>query len=426
MRVLTPLSAVAVAVTLLLSGCGESSSSTAGSEFAGGNGTTNPTTPTTPTTPTSFDEAALVANLVNNVLTPTLTQFDQFARAQQTQIAEYCAAEKSQSDTAAELHDKAKDSWRAAMVGWQYVELMQVGPLLENGEALKNNIYSWPAGGALCSIDQDIVYHEDGFINGDSSKPYDIKARTSDRKGLIAIEHALFSTNYDHSCSFANEALAPWNSRTVEERKVARCEFAHTAAGDIVVNSAAILARWQGDNGFANQLINAGSSGSQIDSAHTALNEISKALFYMTKELKDIKLGEPLGLFTNSCGSNICPQDVESDISEHSKENLLANIRAFKQIFTGEGSSTDNTLGFDDFLDAEQGSDVKQRMLTGLAEAEAALLAIDGSLKQAVENETAAVTAVHDKVKNVTDELKNDFINKLALELPQTSAGDND
>ncbi|KZN60617.1 hypothetical protein N474_00115 [Pseudoalteromonas luteoviolacea CPMOR-2] len=432
MRVLKPLSAVAVAVSLLLSGCGESSSSTTGSEFVNNDGSTNPTNPTnptdptTPTEPTTFDEAALVANLVNNVLSPALTQFHSFAEAQQTQIGAFCSAAKAQAENADSLHEQAKDSWRAAMSSWQYVELMQIGPLLTNGKELKGNIYSWPAGGALCSIDLDVVYHEAGIINGNASLPYDIKARTSDRKGLIAIEHALFNANYDHNCTFENDALAPWNGRTVNERKVARCEFAHTVSGDIVDNSSEILARWQGDNGFANQLLNAGGPGSSFDTPHLALNEISKALFYMTEELKDKKLGTPLGLFVNSCGFESCPQDVESDISEHSKENLLANLRAFKQIFTGEGSNTENTLGFDDFLDAEEGTEVKQSMLAGIEEAEAALLALDGSLKQAITDDAAKVTEVHTKVKNVTDELKNDFINKLALELPQTSAGDND
>ncbi|WP_338324750.1 hypothetical protein [Pseudoalteromonas phenolica] len=36
------------------------------------------------------------------------------------------------------------------------------------------------------------------------------------------------------------------------------------------------------------------------------------------------------------------------------------------------------------------------------------------------------VEHTHAKVKDITDQFKHDFINKLALELPKTSAGDND
>ena len=36
------------------------------------------------------------------------------------------------------------------------------------------------------------------------------------------------------------------------------------------------------------------------------------------------------------------------------------------------------------------------------------------------------VKEVHDQLKDVTDNMKTDFIQRLALELPATSAGDND
>jgi hypothetical protein len=51
---------------------------------------------------------------------------------------------------------------------------------------------------------------------------------------------------------------------------------------------------------------------------------------------------------------------------------------------------------------------------------------MEGNLKQALLNEKDKVELTHAKVKDVTDQLKLDFINKLALELPQSSAGDND
>ena len=65
-------------------------------------------------------------------------------------------------------------------------------------------------------------------------------------------------------------------------------------------------------------------------------------------------------------------------------------------------------------------------MLTGLEQSNAALNAINGSLQQALIDEKDKVETSHAKVKDVTDQLKHDFINKLALELPKSSAGDND
>lgn len=423
MKVYKRLSAAAVAVTLALTGCGESTSSSQGPAFQDND------TPDTgnPTTPTQFDEAALVSNLVNNVLTPAIEQFNALATEQQQQVGNYCAAEKSAAEDTASLRTLAQDSWRDAMVSWQYVEMMQMGPLTANSKELKNNIYVWPATGSLCALDQDVAYFEDGVINGDSDRPYVLEERTANRKGLTALEYLLFSDELNHHCTTANTALATWNTRPEQERRIARCEFATAVAQDIEGHSETLLTRWNGDQGYAAKLLNAGGPGSPFDTPHLALNEISKALFYMTEELKDGKVATPLGLgFPNACGLEACPEAVESPIAAHSKENLLANIRAFRQIFTGQGSDSDNTLGFDDFLDAEDGSDVKARMLEGLAAAEATLMAMPASLQQELANNPENVTQTHTDVKVVTDELKADFIEKLALELPQTSAGDND
>ncbi|RRS08151.1 peptidase M75 [Pseudoalteromonas sp. J010] len=423
MRVSTRLSAAAFAVALILSGCGESTSSSQGSGVKDNDnsGTDNPTLPT------QFDEAALVANLVNNVLTPAVTQFNELAVTQQLEVANYCSGEKNSAENVATLKQRAQDSWRAAMMGWQYVELMQVGPLTTNSKELKNNIYVWPATGSLCDIDLDVVYFEAGVINGNSNNPYDITQRTANRKGLTALEHLLFSTNLAHNCSTVNDALAPWNNRPDQEKRIARCEFATAVAKDIEGHSDTLLTQWSGDNGYAKQLLNAGQPGSAFDTPHLALNEISKALFYMTEELKDGKIATPLGLgFPNACGLEACPEAVESPIAEHSKENLLANIRAFRNIFTGNGQDPKNTLGFDDFLEAEQGDEVKARMLAGLDAAEATLLAMTGSLKAELATSAEQVTQAHSDVKKVTDDLKTEFIEKLALELPKTSAGDND
>jgi predicted lipoprotein len=300
-----------------------------------------------------------------------------------------------------------------------------MGPLVENEGELRNLIYSWPAK-SLCGVDQDTAYFEDGVINLDSNRPYDIKQRTATRRGLVSLEHLLFSEQLNHSCSIANDALADWNNRTDSERRIARCEFAVEVASDLVDNSQVLLDKWNGDTGYAMTLKNAGEVGSSFDSAHQAVNVISDALFYLTEEVKDKKLGFPLGYESNSCGLEACPQDVESPIAAQSLANIQANLAAFEKLFTGNGSVEGNTTGFDDFLVEEEGADTKDAMITGLQESNQVIESINGSLQQALVSEKEKVEQTHAKVKDVTDQLKHDFINKLALELPKSSAGDND
>ncbi|KPV97661.1 Imelysin [Pseudoalteromonas sp. P1-9] len=417
--------ALATSLVLTLAACSEDTTSTQGPNFGGG--TSEPGNGGG----TTFDEKALVANLVDNVITPTFTSFNQQASANKQSIESYCAVEKAamagdvtEQQRLAALAS-AQTSWRDTTALWQHAELMQMGPLLENEGELRNLIYSWPAK-SLCGVDQDTVYFEDGVINQNASRPYDIKQRTATRRGLVSLEHLLFTEQLNHSCSVANDALATWNNRSDSERRIARCEFAVEVASDLVDNSQVLLDKWNGDNGYAMTLKNAGEVGSSFDSVHGAVNVISDALFYLTEELKDQKLALPLGYESNSCGLEACPQDVESPIAAQSLANIKANLAAFEKLFTGNGVMQDNTTGFDDFLVEEEGTDVKDAMLTGLEQSNAALDAINGSLQQALIDEKDKVETSHAKVKDVTDQLKHDFINKLALELPKSSAGDND
>jgi predicted lipoprotein len=427
MLISAKLKPLALTISLLvgLAACSENTSSTKGPNYD------NSSNDQDNGDVTNFDETALLANLVDNVITPTFVAFNQQATANQQQVEQYCALEKEVAEDNASQQarsdalDLAKASWTDTMLIWQHAEIMQMGPLLDNEGELRNLIYSWPAK-SLCGVDQDTAYFEDGVINSDQSKPYNIKQRTASRRGLVSLEHLLFTENLDHNCSIANDALADWNNRSDSERRIARCEFAVEVASDVVDNSQILLDRWQGDTGYAAELKNAGQPGNSFENAHQAVNVISDALFYVDKELKDFKIATPLGYFSNSCGLEACPTDVESSIAEVSLENIKANLAAFEKLFTGNGEATDNTTGFDDFLDQQDGTDTKNLMLQGLVNSNAAIDSMEGNLKQALLDEKDKVELTHAKVKDVTDQLKLDFINKLALELPQSSAGDND
>ena len=427
---------LASALALVLSGCGDSTSYTAGSDHAvndsnddSGTPTTPPTMPTDPNGP-EFSEKQLLVSLTDNVFTPTFNEFDSKSDALPSVVKSYCDLEavfdpsQEDSDALAQLTASklaAQNAWKETMVSWQHAELMIVGPLLANDKSLRNDIYSWPSV-STCSVDQDVVFFENGNINGNA---YDISKRSDKRRGLDALEYLLFNNTLTHSCSStsAGDVLADWNSRADQVRKVSRCQYAVEAAKDLAVSSDSLVAQWSGATGYANVLKSAGEPNNKFNSTKEAINEISDALFYMTEELKDYKLATPLGLFNNACGTSICPESVESRYAKHSIENIHANISAFEQLFNGGG---DGNLGFDDFLDNQSATDTKTIMLQGISDSKVASEAITTDLQTALDSNTPAVTTTHAKVKDVTDQLKNDFINKLALELPATSAGDND
>ena len=409
-----------IAIISSLVACSESSSSKAGADF----GDQKPVTPTPPTT--TFNQQALLANIVDNIITPTYQTFLTQSQAQQASITEFCDIEKSYSagDNRQPVTDalaQSKAQWVTTMNQWQMAEVMQIGPLTVNSSTLRNNIYSWPTISS-CGVDQDVMFFKNGSIN---TAPYDITQRTSTRRGLDAIEYLIYNESLDHSCASEKAVLATWPALSNEEKRVARCSFAVEVANDITNSAEQLNAQWAV---YAQTLKNAGQSGSQFSDAHEGVNAVSDALFYLDNIVKDVKIGTPLGLFNNDCGGvgSVCVDNVESALSQQSVGHLINNLEAFKKIFTGQGSDNTNSIGFDDYLIDVDDKATSDGILTNIEKSIDDLKAYQLTLSAQLASDTAVVEATHSNVKAVTDQMKADFINSLALKLPATSAGDND
>jgi predicted lipoprotein len=402
---------LAVCTALLVSACGESTSSNSGPDF-GGN----------PTPDTSFNQQALIENLVDNVITPTFEQFSVLSAANVQALNNYCQQEtaavegNSTAEQVTTAKNSAQGSWRDTMNVWQQAEVMKVGPLAENSGLLRDKIYSWPVVNT-CSVDFEVVNFRAGEVNG---QVYNIANRTPSRRGLAALEYLLFNENLNHSCTTSTQP-DNWDNQTDDYRKVARCEFAVEVAQDIDNSAQELLTAWNGSDGFASTIKQAGGAGNQFTTELEALNRISDALFYLDNFTKDGKLSTPLGLLANTCGSQACPEAVESLFAHHSVANIENNLLAFQKLLTG-GTG----IGFTDYL-IDEGDETTASMMT--ADVQQAIVGVQGfqeTLGEALINNEAQVTQTHADIKAVTDKLKVDFITSLSLQLPATSAGDND
>lgn len=412
---------VAVAALTSLVACSESSSSKAGSDF-GGN---KPPTPPTPPTNT-FNQKALLANIVDNIITPTYQKFQTQATAQHKAINDYCGLEKgfNAGDDRQPITDSLTNvqaQWLTTMNQWQLAEVMQIGPLTVNSSTLRNNIYSWPVV-SHCGVDQDVMFFRAGSIN---STPYEITNRTATRRGLDAVEYLVYSNTLSHSCTTEKPILTTWPDLSDQDKRIARCNFATEIANDIVNSSKTLNEQW---TTYAATLKAAGDAGNTFTDVHEGVNAVSNALFYLDSMVKDTKIGKPLGLFSNECGptSAICSSEVESPLSAKSVSHLIQNLKAFQQVFTGQGTDSTNTVGFDDYLIDVNDKATSDAIITATAQAISDLETYKLSLATQLTTDSAVVEATHGKVKVVTDQLKTDFINSLALKLPATSAGDND
>lgn len=396
----------------LIHACSDDSSSNAGSAFNGGNSNNNNNNITN-----DFTRSALLTDVTDHVIVSTIDTFQQQTQTQSVAVAAMCESVVNNTSEQTALTDAAKQSWRDTMNQWQQLEVMQIGPLLDNDASLRNKIYSWPVVQG-CAVDQDVGHFETGSISG---TPYDISKRTAPRRGLDALEYLLFNDNLAHSCSADRLAPEGWNERDEQERKVARCQYAVEVAKDLANSSQELVEEWQGNDGYATKLKTA--DANLFDDEQAAVNSITDAMFYLDSITKDAKLAAPIGLSSNSCGSAACVDDIESKLSANSINNIKNNLIGLQKLFIANDEANS---GFDDFLTAVEAEALGVTMKQDIQAAIDAADNFTGTMEDAVTNDPEKVQTLHQAVKSVTDNLKSVFITYLALELPQTSAGDAD
>lgn len=315
----------------------------------------------------------------------------------------------------------ARGAFVQAMAAWQQAELFRFGPAAQatepGGQDFRDNIYAWPLFGR-CKVEEQLVsqaYSDPGFatslING---------------RGLGALEYTLYYSGSDNACTqfSAINANGTWAALGDPELALRKAHYAAAVAKDVRARSLGLLSAWSPSGGnFRFELAKAGSGSAVFASDQKALNAVSDALFYIEREVKDLKLGRPIGLV--ECFTATCPEAVESPYAGLSVDHVRQNLIALRRLF--HGCYPGNTgLGFEDWLRAVGASDIADDLGAAIAGALVATTTIDLPLEQAVVAEPAQAAALHQAIKQISDLLKVEFVTVLNLELPKTVVGDND
>lgn len=363
----------------------------------------------------------VLADIADGVVLPTLREFATRATALVAAADDLVGAPLDNG-----RRTSARAAWSAAMDTWQEAEVFQLGPAgartaVAGGQDLRDRIYSWPIVNP-CRIDQESVAQSFNDATALGSAPANIR-------GLDALEYLLFKTTSDNGCPINAQINTSGSWAALGEEGVFTRRAAHAAAlaRDLAASAAALRDAWETTGGnFRNDLASAGESGVYA-TAQEALNNLSDAIFYIDKEVKDLKIGTPLGYF--DCSTDICPERFESRLSARAKANLEANLRGFRRIFAGADTTAAaraTPRHFYALLVAAGAGALGDAMLDGVDRSEAALAAITTDLESAIQNDLASVEAIFGAVKGLTDLLKTQFVSTLDLELPRRAEGDND
>ena len=364
-----------------------------------------------------FDRGALASSLGENVVLPTLKAAKDKSLLLSSALARFRNGETTQEAALMEC----QGLWRDVQSSWQMAEAMQVGPAALNatmGEGLRDEIYSWPTQ-SPCRLDQTLVenrFDAPGFLDEALVSIY----------GLDALEYLLFAEGPQNACASSHiiNTSGTWSLLSAEDILERRLNYAHVVSMKLNRDLTSLVEAWEKPGGFLEALKNAGKSGTAFATAQAAVDEFFRAMYYLDLKVKS-KLADPAGL-SSVCTASICPELAESRFSKHSAQNVVANIRGFQALFSGELDSGTDRIGFYEFLKARGAEalaeDMKSRIETAVASAEA----MSPSLEDDIQQDGARVKAALEAVNRVTNVLKSQFVSVLNLRVPEEGASDND
>ncbi|MGB0647070.1 MAG: imelysin family protein [Bradymonadia bacterium] len=358
----------------------------------------------------------LLRGLRENVYAPT---FEQFANSSNT-LKSACLAWQAERDEA--KLETLKQAWRDAMTDWQRAELMQIGPSGASGRRIggqdyRDRIYSYPISNS-CRVDQELVrgsFTEPGWVN---NAQFNIR-------GLDAMEYLIFGISVQNTCpqTAGINRDGEWDAlkNTPDVFSDRRAAYLVALATGVAEDAQTLMESWTDEEGtFGSAFVNA---SAPFNSQKEVLDQVFAGIFYTDKFIKDLKLGTPAGI-TDDCIADVCPDMVESKWSGASKTNLLVNLDTLELIFRGGNEASQ--YGFDDLLIEEGAMALTDRMNQHLNVAKEKTTLITTSVEEQLNSNPEVVRNAHVAVRDITDDLKTQFVTVLNLSVPQEGAGDND
>lgn len=274
-----------------------------------------------PSAPPAYDRSALLDEVAHQVIIPGY---------------------QAVADSAAELHDRTgalcedpsgdtlaatRDAWKTTFSSWQRTEAYGFGPARDDN--LGPEMAFWPTD--TSDIESVISGNDDLTANA-------VDALGSAAKGLYALEYLLF----------AEDDALPALSDT------RRCKYVDLLANHVERTSQKLVDAWKPEGGdFAGVLATAGQAGNPTYPAElSAISALLTELLTLVENVKDDKLGDPLGVTAMSEQPD--PTLVESPYAHQSLEAMKANMKGFRSVWNGTKHNFDAYLRTRDEQVAEE------------------------------------------------------------------------
>ncbi len=374
--------------------------------FFGCSSSTNPAE----SEPAVDKDLELVNHLTETLVAPRLSTMAVGAQGLNESVVQACSGEVVEVSN-------LQATWDNIMQNFHYTEVFIYGPLLIEEEdkmgdtnPIKNVIYSLqdPEKQAAV-IDREM---QKAHLQQDK---YNLRTRPN-IIGLDAIEYVLFEKLKDQ------ESLAETDES---------CTYLQAITAELVV----WVDKIHGD--FLSKVYQPLQTADGQTRARFFIDQYTKGLITFTdKELKDRKLGAPLGLATTEnydceLGVNCHTLYIEHQFSAKAHQALLTNFQAIHDAFEGTSDSKGTGFGYSDYIDNSNSDQLKSfaeervvkrvKVLPEGAEFAEAFASYQGD-----ESLDHPAYAAYKEIQKLTTWLKTDFVAEMNAELPENVQGDND
>lgn len=329
---------------------------------------------------------------------------------------------------------QAQEVWKTVMLNYHFLDAAPIGPLSDPQLRLGEQIYSWPYMN-LCGVDHEVLKA--------SQNPIEYKVpELFTLKGLAVLEYLLFDNQLQTQCNPRNprnQIVMDWTQKSDLKKKGDRLNYARLITHDLIKNTKALENLWNPESyNFTYRLI----SGRLNLSLKEAVNSLSDSLFSI-EEVKDQKLGKPLGLYKDCQSENKkCPESIEHLWSHLTFDAIQAQIKGFESVFFGYSFDQNyDGFGFDDYLVDMKRADVVESMRQNLNYFYTSLQNVQsqGNMASQVQemnvvdcqgsnsqNRLVPVCSLFHDLRIITTKMKTEFLTALSLRSPPTYQGDND
>lgn len=326
-----------------------------------------------------------------------------------------------------------QSAWKDAMLAFHTIDAAAFGPLVENKEVIRSQIYAWPYN-SPCDIDLEVEALASGQQR--AVETFEINSR-----GLGALEYLLFTPSETSACNLrAHPQMKVWNEKALGDKQKDRCLMAEGIAQNLFEKAQYLDQRWDLNQGnFSKTLVDRGAAYPEVK---TATQELMYGLFSFEK-LKDERLAKPLGLSSLCLSPDLkCPQYAEHALSGLALPAIRKQAEGYQAAFFGARDPSAEGFGFDDYLIAGGHQDTVDKMKADfvtlfktLDEIEATpgtlqekIAAMDGTACRAttLENRVVPLCALYYDVRELTTVLKVEVLTALSLSAPAGYQGDND